>query len=486
MCEMTTPIKPARLGWLNPEHVNTIMGDAAHRKAYGYTDHVRPFTLDVFFREADSYCVDIALNNSVLVDGTLSGPFSSLDSLLHKLRIQYGNKVHLLIHINTPCINFHSTGKNTAKLDSSVWHHLKAKLKKVTEPWVKKKKAEERDRAMKEKKRAVTYIPAEVKQSSLPLPSDYEGLKQFAETLKSIQAGMDFKSGSRGWCYLLEQFNKLSKSEFSTAESRINLCRKNGLLPLDFTAKDSARKMLCGGRHKSQSTPEQFSKNLIDTMQTEYLSYHPVNMIQFLDYSLVVGVEKIDLIGLFEPVCIKYHLPLFNCRGWSDINSRGDLLYHFKKHHDKGKKCVFLYCGDHDPGGLSISKFFKNNLKQLETAVGFSSDFIEVERFGLNFDFIEKNELSWIDNLDTSNKNYPLDHYKHPDHNKPYVQDYLKKYGARKCEANSLVVAHQAGRQLLEDSIKKYITTDQVEKYKDTLKKEQAKVKAILQEKFAA
>jgi len=42
-------------------------------------------------------------------------------------------------------------------------------------------------------------------------------------------------------------------------------------------------------------------------------------------------------------------------------------------------------------------------------------------RFGLNKDFIERNRLTWIDNLETSSGKR-LDDNKHNDHNKPYVQ----------------------------------------------------------------
>lgn len=31
----------------------------------------------------------------------------------------------------------------------------------------------------------------------------------------------------------------------------------------------------------------------------------------------------------------------------------------------KGKECVLLYCGDHDPGGLHISEFLRSNFEDL-------------------------------------------------------------------------------------------------------------------------
>jgi hypothetical protein len=37
----------------------------------------------------------------------------------------------------------------------------------------------------------------------------------------------------------------------------------------------------------------------------------------------------------------------------------------------------------------------------------------------------------------------------HEDHHKPYVRDYIDRFGERKVEANALVVAPEAGRGLL-------------------------------------
>src|SRR5262249_34801112 len=66
-------------------------------------------------------------------------------------------------------------------------------------------------------------------------------LEQFANRLKEIDSRVDFKVSSRGWCYILENEYGLAKGEFDKAQDLINSCRKNGLLPIDFTAEDEAR-----------------------------------------------------------------------------------------------------------------------------------------------------------------------------------------------------------------------------------------------------
>jgi hypothetical protein len=111
----------------------------------------------------------------------------------------------------------------------------------------------------------------------------------------------------------------------------------------------------------------------------------------------------------------------------------------FKRHEAEGRQDVLLNCCDHDPGGLNISEFLRSNLNDLARAVNWRPNKLIIERFGLNYDFIEAQRLTWIDNL-------------HPDHNKPYVENYLKQFGARKVEANALVLrpalaVHSAVRQ---------------------------------------
>ena len=170
-------------------------------------------------------------------------------------------------------------------------------------------------------------------------------------------------------------------------------------------------------------------------------------------------VEKIDLVSLFEPICRKYKIPIANTRGWYDVSQRVDMMRRFSHWERRGKIPVLLYCGDFDPAGLEIKNHLRKNLTDLSKAVHWSADNLIVDRFGLNFDFIEENNLSWVDNLITgSGKN--LASPKHPDHWKPYVQNYIKQYGVRKCEANALVVRVEQGRELCLDAVNKYVPDD--------------------------
>jgi hypothetical protein len=139
---------------------------------------------------------------------------------------------------------------------------------------------------------------------------------------------------------------------------------------------------------------------------------------------------------------------------------------------DKGLKCVLLYCGDHDPDGLRISEFLRSNLWDLahirwnDGVKGYDPSKLEIDRFGLEFDFIEANNLSWIENLITgSGKNLASED--HPNHFMDYVQDYLQKIGERKCEANALVVRPNSARDLCRQSIEKYVGSEALGRFQE-------------------
>jgi hypothetical protein len=62
-----------------------------------------------------------------------------------------------------------------------------------------------------------------------------------------------------------------------------------------------------------------------------------------------------------------------------------------------------------------------------------------------------------------------LDDPRHPDHRKPYVQNYIDQFDVRKVEANALVVRPAAGRQLCLDTILKYLPEGAPDGYQDRL-----------------
>ncbi len=302
----------------------------------------------------------------------------------------------------------------------------------------------------------------------------------FCEKIIEVESSLDFPVSSRGWCYLLEEYG-LNKGDFDRAETLINNCRKSGLLPLELCGQDGTRRAT--GIDTIDKEKEEYFNHRIDSIKKSMSKYY--NPFFFSDYQekyIELLVEKIDLKGIFKPLCEKYHIPYANSKGWADINGRADMMQRFKVWEESGKQCVLLYCGDHDPGGLHISDKIIKNLKDLENAADWNPDNLIIDRFGLNYDFIEENKLTWIENLITSS-NKDLASPKHLDHFKPYVQDYIKKYGARKVEANALITRIEAGRELCEQAILKYIDLDDVKKYEEETAKEREVLQATIDSK---
>lgn len=269
------------------------------------------------------------------------------------------------------------------------------------------------------------------------------------------------KVSARGWCYLLEQSRVINKNQFDKVESVINRCRRLGILPVDFVAEEDAR-AFSGVEKKSDGTVEDTLKWMLKDVLDGQRYYTP-DWWDGEDYYIQMLVEKIDLKTLFEPVCEEYHIPIANSKGWSSILQRAEYSRRFAEAEERGLKCVLLYCGDHDPDGLRISDTLRANLEQVadvqwdDGATGYDPSELDIARFGLNYDFIARHGYTWIDNLITgSGKN--LADPNHPNHRLAYVKNYLRKIGARKCEANAIVTTPDAARALCRAAIGSYLT----------------------------
>ena len=288
-------------------------------------------------------------------------------------------------------------------------------------------------------------------------------LVAFASQLKAIQEQIGFKVSARGWCYQLEQFGLVTKAGFDKVESLINSCRSKGYLPIDFTAEEEARKF-SGVEIPENLSPLEFIRRFLEEVLRAENFYTP-DWWEGEEYYIQMVVEKVDLKTLFESVCQVYHIPIATAKGWSSMLQRAEYARRFQEAEDNDLQCVLLYCGDHDPDGLRISDFLRKNLYDLQNiewgdgSEGYDPSGLEIDRFGLNFDFIEANDLTWIENLITGSKKN-LASPSHPNFNMGYVQNYLREIGERKCEANALVVIPPQARQLCKEAIENYLGDD--------------------------
>lgn len=293
-------------------------------------------------------------------------------------------------------------------------------------------------------------------------------LHEFADYILKLQRRIGFKVSSRGWCYQLESERIINKDQFNKVESWINRCRRDGFLPIDFVAEESAREFH-GVEQPERLDPIDYFKNWLKWSLKAGEMYTP-DWWEGEDYYIQVIVEKIDLKTLFTPICDKYHIPIATSKGWSSMSQRAEYAKRFKEAENNGLQPVLLYCGDHDPDGLRISDFIRSNLYDLrhiqwaDGTRGYNPKDLIINRFGLNADFIEEHSLVWIDNLITgSGKN--LASPRHKNYSQEYVQDYLIQFGERKCEANALVPMPRVARDYIEDVILSYLGDDAVNRF---------------------
>jgi hypothetical protein len=315
-------------------------------------------------------------------------------------------------------------------------------------------------------------------------PSDEKRAKfdadmaDFVTTLKEIYSRLDFRPGSRGLCYILENAGHISKGDFQQAQKLITECRKNGLLPVDFTAEDDARAAE-NVETRDKRNPAEFASESVAATLQKWKKYSPGSFWDNQRYYCEVLVEKYDLKALFLPVCQRYHVPIINSRGWSDLNLRASLMRRFQEQERQGRQGVLLCCNDHDPFGLQISNLVPKHLEELAEAVDWSPRNLIVERFGLNLDFIESNNLTWIDGLETSSGK-DLGDPRHKQHKLHFVQAYIANFGKRKVEANALVVLPEAGRQLCQQAIEKHLDLDAVAAHERWIAEQREQAKEAL------
>lgn len=293
-------------------------------------------------------------------------------------------------------------------------------------------------------------------------------LSEFAQLLRDMQRGINFKVSSRGWCYLMEQGGYINKSQFDKIDNAINRCRKEGLLPVDFVAEEDARAFAGVEKPSDGSTYDTLQWMLRDVINGH--KYFTPNWWEGEEYYIQVVVEKIDLKTLFEPICAEYHIPIANAKGWSSILQRAEYARRFKAAEENGLKCVLLYCGDHDPDGLRISETLRENIRQISDIVwgdgwvGYDPTSLIIERFGLNYEFIVANNYTWIDNLITGSGK-DLSSPLHPNNKLQYVKQYLNSIGARKCEANAIVTTPRQAERLIRAAIEKFLGDDSAERF---------------------
>jgi hypothetical protein len=310
-------------------------------------------------------------------------------------------------------------------------------------------------------------------------------LQRFAQWIIDLDRQAPFAISSRGWAYRLEGYNLVTKGQFDKVENAINRCRKKGLIPIDLVAEDGER-IFNGVETPSRGSMGSIVEDMLDDVLAGDRYYTPDwwGEVQTLEgdwlpaeeYYIQVIVEKKDLVSLFEPVCREYHIPIANAKGWQSLRQRATYARRFKRAEQMGMKCVLLYGGDMDPAGLLIKDRMRKNIADMRNIIwksgdtGYDPSNLIIDRFTLTLEQIDRLGLTWIDNLETSRsgrvKHLDLSDPGHKDHHKPYVQNYLKKVGARKCEANAIIDHVDPARVIMRDTIIKYLGPDAQDRFR--------------------
>lgn len=101
------------------------------------------------------------------------------------------------------------------------------------------------------------------------------------------------------------------------------------------------------------------------------------------DYYPEVWIEKEALVGVIQPVCNRWRVPYFACRGYASQSAQYGASKRFLRAHRDGKKPIIFHLGDHDPSGIDMTR---ENEDKIELLTGLS---VPVKRLALNMDQVE-------------------------------------------------------------------------------------------------
>ncbi len=97
-----------------------------------------------------------------------------------------------------------------------------------------------------------------------------------------------------------------------------------------------------------------------------------------------VWIEKDALVGVIEPVCTRWRVPYFACRGYTSQSETYAAGVRFRNIKGKGQCPIMFHLGDHDPSGLDMTR---DNTDRLTMFARFG---VPVQRLALNLPQIEQ------------------------------------------------------------------------------------------------
>lgn len=296
-----------------------------------------------------------------------------------------------------------------------------------------------------------------------PLHIRRQARRDMGEAIERMSRETGYRFGPRGWAYYAEGLGLITKGEFDRFEKLLTDMRKDGELDPDVIEPDASRMATTVYDFAAaDGTPEEQAEYAISEIDERLRlwarAYYEHGFWDHLDYYVEMIVEKKDLVQIFRDTADRYNVRITNGKGDTDIHTRLAMLKRFRDHTWAGRQCILLAIGDHDPKGLHIVEGLHRTIMSCGNLKGLDWDDpeFEVVPIGLTEDQIDRLDLMKIGNLETGGGR-DLSDPRHPDHFKPYVQDYIARFGVWKCEANALVGHPKQAKGLLETAINRFI-----------------------------
>ena len=132
-------------------------------------------------------------------------------------------------------------------------------------------------------------------------------LKPLVDAILAERDNMTFSPTLRGWGYVLEGLGICTKGNFDDVQSRITTARKIGMLPLDITAEDATR--IASAASQVSEDLETLIRLYLESVPSEYATK---TIEDFSGIHLELVVEKLDLVGLLEPVTSRYRRQIWD------------------------------------------------------------------------------------------------------------------------------------------------------------------------------
>ena len=147
-----------------------------------------------------------------------------------------------------------------------------------------------------------------------------------------------------------------------------------------------------------------------------------------------VWIEKEALVGVIEPICNKWHVPFFACKGYTSQSSQYLAGQRMQGYQAQGQKAIILHLGDHDPSGIDMTR---DNSARVNLFANY--EHVELDRLALNMDQVRQYKPPKNPAKETDSR----------------YDDYAKEYGKSCWELDALepkVIA-----KLIEKKIKKHL-----------------------------